>query len=139
MSKKKTSGDISREENSDAVTFAAPTDETPAEVSTPASKEAVIVKPPADGEMREVSAEEFMARRGPAAGTPTATLSSMIRDLIGKSLQEVRASLEELKKQQKIKDFKVVPLGTPLTTQAVPGRVQVIKDHADNVLDIVLG
>lgn len=139
MSKKKTAGDLSREENSEAVTLNAPADETPVEVAASVNKEAVIVKPPSDNEMKEVSAEEFMARRGPAAGTPTATLSSVIRDLIGKPLQEVRAGLEDLKKQQKIKDFKVVPLGTPLTTQAVPGRVQVIKDHADNVLDIVLG
>jgi hypothetical protein len=139
MSKKKLVGDIKREENSEVVTFAAQADEAPLEVTTPTGKETVIIKPPADGEMKEVSAEEFMARRGPAVGTPTSTLSSTIRDLIGKPLQEVRASLEELKKQQKIKDFKIIPLGTPLTTQAVPGRVQVIKDHADNVLDIVLG
>lgn len=139
MSKKKTIGDVNREENSELVTLAAPADAETQQVETSANKEAVVVKPPADKEMEEVSAEEFAGRHIHTMGQPVPALSSVIQNLIGLPLPEVRAKLEDLKTQRRIRDFKVIPLGTPLTTQAVPGMVQVIKDHSDNVLDIVLG
>lgn len=143
MSKKQVLGDLNRNPDSKVVTLTAPADEegvtSNSEPVKQASldKDAVVMVPPSDdSEMEEVSAQTVAARHAP---TPVATLSSIVNGLIGKSLPEVREALEDLKNQGRIREFKVVPLGTPMASNAIPGRIQVIKDHADNVLDIVVG
>lgn len=136
MSNKKT-GEINTDLSPNLVTVSSPADAG----TVPASqnKEAIVVKPPNDGEMKEVSAKEFASRRAPVHGASTNALAATINGLIGLPLPEVRAKLEELKSQRLIKGFRVIPMGMPLTSEVIQGRVSVIKDHADNVLDIVVG
>lgn len=130
MVKKDTTRNLSKDEGTELVAISAPIEDGDSKV--PNTNESVVFKPPAD-------VSELPSDSKPPIGAPMVTLSSLVNSFVGLPLPEVRSKLEELKLQRRIKDYKILPMGVPLASTVISGRVQVIKDHNDNVLDIVLG
>ena len=124
MVKKK---ETSVEKQGKNILVAPPKDDETAETTVVPNKDPVVFMPPPDN----ASAQ--------AAVAPTQSVSAFLHSLIGKPLPEVRAELQKLKDDHKIVEFKVVPMGQPLSTELVRGRVSIIKDHLNNVIDIVVG
>lgn len=89
--------------------------------------------------MTEVSAEDYFKEILPQNVMSPQALTNVVRDLVGKPLSEVSAVLNQLKNDGRIASIKITPVGIPLPMDIVPGRIQVVKDHADHVLDIILG
>ena len=100
------------------------------------------VLPPED-QMEEVSYKDLAKEKQAAivegdADTRKA-ISEIVRGLIDKSADAAKVVLEDLLGKKQISDYRMVPMGAPVSMEFEAGRVQVVLDAGKRVIDVQLG
>jgi hypothetical protein len=91
-------------------------------------------------EMQEVSYEEYMKSKQSAITNPGTnagiSATQRVNDLVGKSAQEARLVLDDMKANRQLVSYRFVPIGMPMSLEVEPGRVQVLVDASKRVIDV---
>lgn len=87
-------------------------------------------------EMEEVSYEDWAQSQKSDLSEGKLSASQLVTELVGKSVAAAKELLQGMKQKGQITDFRVAPIGTALSMDFQPGRVQVLSDHTGNVVDV---
>jgi len=93
---------------------------------------------PAD-EMVEVPYSEWAKTQTSDLSNGKLTPTQLVQKLVGNSVAAAEKLLTQMKQNGEITSYRVVPIGMAMSMENDPGRVQVLRDHAGNVVNIEIG
>lgn len=115
----------------------APTAESAPTPHVDLSRGTVSVSPP---EMEEVSYEEWAADQAVAVASPdtavSATPNEVLQTIVGESKAFAEKVLEGMKADRQITEYRLMPMGMPMTMDVKPGRVQALMDATGKVITV---
>lgn len=109
------------------------------QVTTPVRNNGVvsaIAPEQGEQEMEEVSYEEWAESQKSDLSEGKLSPTQLVKELVGKSVATAENLLGLMKQRGEITEYRVVPIGAPMSMEVQPGRVQVLSDHAGNVVDV---
>lgn len=96
----------------------------------------VVASENEESEMEEVSYEEWSKDQSSDLSNGKLSPTDLVKELVGKSVATAENLLRTMKDRKEITEFRIVPIGAPMSLEYLPGRVQVLSDHSGNVVDI---